>query len=142
MKKIRKIAIITILLLIFICKLFEFVSGTPAENIEITNTNICTTNIMEISKGTASFCGKEFNNSTGQLYICGKVLASGKVFYPALYVYKSDDSYPFWDSTIKVQENGEFCNTFSLPPNNRIGEYVIKIYYHRYMVASASFIIR
>jgi hypothetical protein len=123
--------------------LVVFGSYESAENLEVTQLQVCTEKITS-SQNEDEYCYDVFPEETILLYVCGLINAdTDKVDSLTIYVEKNNTQQLIYSSPVTDDfYNGYFCREIKLPETNKIGSYHVEVYFYRELVASGEFLIQ
>lgn len=148
MKKIRKLLIMVLLALYLLgvaVTIFVFVSNgfTLTQDARVSELLICDGAITRI-KNSAIVCGETFRSDSEKLFVCGTLeteLVSVDVM--SVYLYRDGAGRPIYSSPPRLTTyRGDFCHELILPTERVTGNYEVKIYFYRELLASKAFVIK
>jgi len=92
-------------------------------------------------------CSDTFVQNVDNLYVCGLIeypdLDSDNFIELMIYVFRENETRPVYINPVDDKfRQANFCREFSLPPKNQAGDYIVKIYYYRNLLASTKFDIK
>lgn len=135
------IAFVLLVLAFVLTVLYRDDDPTGAGILSVSNIRVCEKDIYQQGPNTNQNCGNVFPDDKF-LYLCGEFRYARKGFNPNVYVFMENKKYPIYYDSLPLKDSKSYCQKILLPSEDRTGNYLVKLFYMRNLIASFRFSIQ